>query len=317
MSIRAEEIYLNSYNYRGYPFARALYKAREFGYDGVELWAGHYQVDTVEETLREAQRLGRLLHIGVPVLNLSGNVIDDDLAERAGRVRRLREIVERCPDLGVSIVNGYAGSLIVDRADWGKNGSAAATAEHYARAVEAYYELGGAAQRAGVVLTLEIHMNTIHDTAASAVRLLDAIGSPAVRANFDAGNMYGTRTAEPVLDAIRLLGERIAFAHVKNARGDAARTPAGIDYHWDLAHGDLDYFAIVSALAEAGFHGPYGIEYSGAGDRSVPSRDDLRYLRGLFAEVGLTRTQQRSAAEESRTASARSEGRGPAHQEPL
>ena len=39
------------------------------------------------------------------------------------------------------------------------------------------------AERAGVTLTLEVHMNTIHDTAASAVRLLDAIDSPAVRAN--------------------------------------------------------------------------------------------------------------------------------------
>src|SRR5260221_13509034 len=122
MSIGQEQIHLNSYNYRGYPFARALYKAKEFGYDGVELWAGHYQFDTVEETLREAQRLGRTLRVGVPVLNLSGNVIGDDATGRKQRVRRLREIGERCPDLGVSVVNGYAGSLIVDRADLGVNG---------------------------------------------------------------------------------------------------------------------------------------------------------------------------------------------------
>src|SRR5437016_5612979 len=107
MTAGAPEIYLNSYNYRGYPFARALRKAREFGYDGVELWAGHYQLDGVEETLREAGRLARDLGTKVPVLSLSGNMIGDDAAERAARLRRLREIVERCPDLGVSLVNGY------------------------------------------------------------------------------------------------------------------------------------------------------------------------------------------------------------------
>ena len=279
-------IYLNTFNYRKYSLERAMRRAREYGYDGVEIWSGHFKLETVEETLREAQRLGRVIGVGAPVLNLSGNVIGDDADERQTRVRRLVEVIERCPEYGVELINGYAGSLIVDRKDWSKNGSAASTEEHYARAIEAYRVLGPAAERAGVTLTLEVHMNTIHDTAASTVRLLDAIGSPAVRANLDPGNMWGVRRSEHPVDAVSILGDRIAFVHFKNARR-VSYLDVGVDYDFTLKEGELDYYAIVATLVGSGFSGPYGLEWSGSGDPSVPSHDDIDYLRGLLRDVAL------------------------------
>ncbi|CAA9254127.1 MAG: hypothetical protein AVDCRST_MAG77-2242 [uncultured Chloroflexi bacterium] len=280
------KIYLNSFNYRKYSLERAMRRAREYGYDGVEIWSGHFTLDTVEEALREAQRLGREIGIGAPVLNLSGNVIGDDPHERQARVHRLAEVIERCADYGVELINGYAGSLIVDRSNWANNGSAAAGKEHYERAVEAYRVLGPAAERAGVTITLEVHMNTIHDTAASAVRLLDAIGSPAVRANLDPGNMWGVRTSEHPVDAVPILGNRIAFVHFKNARR-VSYLDVGVDYDFTLKEGELDYYAIVCALVRSGFEGPYGLEWSGSGDPSVPTREDIEYLRGLLRDVAL------------------------------
>lgn len=279
-------IYLNSFNYRRYSLERAMRRAREYGYDGVELWSGHFELDTVEETLADARRLEREIGCGVRVLNLSGNVIGDDAGERHSRVERLLEVIARCPEYGVEIVNGYAGSLIVERTNWAANGSAAATPEHYRRAVDAYRTLGPAAERAGVILTLEVHMNTIHDTAASTVRLLDAIDSPAVRANLDPGNMWGVRTSEHPRDAVSILGDRIAFVHFKNARR-VSYLDVGVDYDFTLREGELDYYAIVSALVRAGFEGPYGLEWSGSGDPSVPSKDDIAYLRELLRDVAL------------------------------
>jgi len=306
------KIYLNSFNYRRYSLERAMRRARDYGYDGVEIWSGHFKLETIEETLAEARRLGREIGIGAPVLNLSGNVIGDDAAERETRVRRLREVIERCPDYGVVLINGYAGSLIVDRKDWSKNGSAAATEEHYARAIDAYRVLGPAAERAGVTITLEVHMNTIHDTAASAVRLLDAIGSPAVRANLDPGNMWGVRRSEPPVEAVSILGDRIAFVHFKNARR-VSYLDVGVDYDFTLKDGELDYYAIVSALVRAGFAGPYGIEWSGSGDPSVPSREDIEYLRGLLRDVAL------DEALAAAPAAVRTASTGPVsdHKEPL
>ena len=277
---------LNSFNYRKYSLERAMRRAREYGYDGVEIWSGHFKLDTVEETLAESQRLGRQIGIGTPVLNLSGNVIGDDAEERRARVKRLVEVIQRCPEYGVEIINGYAGSLIVDRTNWANNGSAAASPEHYERAIDAYRVLGPAAERAGVLITLEVHMNTIHDTAASAVRLLDAIGSPAVRANLDPGNMWGVRSSEHPVEAVTILGNRIAFVHFKNARR-VSYLDVGVDYDFTLKGGELDYYAIVAALVRAGFQGPYGLEWSGSGDPSVPSAEDIQYLRSLLRDVAL------------------------------
>jgi sugar phosphate isomerase/epimerase len=307
------KIYLNSFNYRKYSLERAMRRAREYGYDGVEIWSGHFKLDTVEETLNEARRLGREIGVAAPVLNLSGNVIGDDAAERQARVRRLLEVIERCPEYGVELINGYAGSLIVDRKDWSKNGSEAATEEHYERAIDAYRVLGPAAERAGVTITLEVHMNTIHDTAASAVRLLDAIGSPAVRANLDPGNMWGVRRSEHPVDAVSILGDRIAFVHFKNARR-VSYMDVGVDYEFTLKDGELDYYAIVSALVRAGFGGPYGLEWSGSGDPSVPSREDIEYLRDLLRDVALDEALATAPAARAPAAAT-----GPAsdHKEPL
>jgi sugar phosphate isomerase/epimerase len=183
----------------------------------------------------------------------------------AGEDERLRVGAARTvntPPLGVSLAGSYT----------------------YARAVDAYRDLGAVAARAGVVLTLDVHMNTIHDTAASAARLLDRIDMPDVRANYDPGNMFGTRSAEPALEAIAILGARIAYVHVKNARR-VSYLLVGIDYHFDLAGGDLDYSQIVQELHQTGFRGPYDIEYAGAGDRSMASRHDVAYLRSLLAAV--------------------------------
>ncbi|HXI17900.1 MAG TPA: sugar phosphate isomerase/epimerase family protein [Chloroflexota bacterium] len=280
------KIYLNSFNYRKYSLERAMRRAREYGYDGVEIWSGHFKLETVEQTLQEAQRLGREIGIGAPVLNLSGNVIGDDPEKRQTRVRRLLEVIQRCPEYGVELINGYAGSLIVDRTNWASNGSAAATEEHYQRATDAYRTLGSAAERAGISITLEVHMNTIHDTAASTVRLLDAIGSPAIGANLDPGNMWGVRTSEHPVDAVSILGDRTTFVHFKNARR-VTYLDVGVDYDFTLRAGELDYYAIVSSLVRAGFSGPYGIEWSGSGDPGVPSKDDVEYLRSLLRDVAL------------------------------
>jgi sugar phosphate isomerase/epimerase len=278
------QVILNSFNYRKYSLERAMRRAKSYGYDGVEIWSGHFKLETIEQDLQEAQRLSRQIGIGTPVLNLSGNVIGDDDDERRSRTARIVEVIRRCPEYGVSLINGYAGSIIVDRGNWANNGSAAARAAHYARAAEAYRIFGAEAERAGVTITLEVHMNTIHDTAASAVKLLEMIGSPAVRANLDPGNMWGVRTAEHPVEAVSILGDRIAFVHFKNARR-VTYIPVGVDYDYTLKDGEIDFYAVVSALVRAGFTGPYGLEWSGSGDPSIPSREDIAYLKGLLEDV--------------------------------
>ena len=107
--------------------------------------------------------------------------------------------------------------------------------------------------------------------------------SPHFRANIDLGNMHGYTHSEPPEEAIQILAPIMAYAHLKNCR-HVAGAP---DYHCLLWNGDLDYFTVVKGLYDHGYRGPFCIEYSGNGDRSVASREDIDYLRDVFEEVGL------------------------------
>ena len=289
------EIYVNSFNYRRYDFRRAARRAKEYGYDGLELWARHYANETIRDDLAEVQRICGQVGTKAPVINLHGNVIGDDPAERASRLEWLKDLVPRLPDYGITVANGFAGSLIVDPNNWGINGSTAATEAHYERAAEASRTLGAIAENAGVLLTFEVHMNTIHDTAKATKRLLEMIDSPAVKANIDAGNMRGVPHAEPAPEGVEILGDWIAYTHCKNCRR-VPYLPVGVNYDYLLSEGDVDYYAVAAALVDQGFGGPYCLEWSGYGDPSVPTREDLAYFKSILADVASDREAERSPA---------------------
>ncbi len=201
------------------------------------------------------------------------------------RVRRLDaavQVVDAAARLGIPRLNAMIGWLPPKPDDEAADGSAVATEEHFAVAIELAGTLAETAAGAGVEITLETHMRTIHDTAAATLRIIDGVGSRHLRANFDAGNMFSTAHAEDADEALDALNERITYVHLKNCR----ELTRGFDYHWPLAGGDLDYRRIVGAIIGIGFDGPYCIEYSGGGDRDHVSRTDLEYLRGLLADLG-------------------------------
>jgi len=278
------EVYVNSFNYRRYDFRRAARRAKEYGYDGLEIWARHYTNETIHDDLAEVKRICEEVGTKAPVINLHGNVIGGDPEERAARLGWLKDLIPRLPDHGVTVANGFAGSLIVDPNNWGINGSTAATDAHYERAADAYRSLGALAENAGVLLTFEVHMNTIHDTAKATKRLLEMIDSPAVKANIDAGNMRGVPPAEPAPEGVQILGDWIAYTHCKNCRR-VSHLPVGVDYDYLLKEGDVDYYAVVAALVKQGFAGPYCLEWSGYGDPSVPTREDLAYFKSILKDV--------------------------------
>lgn len=131
-------------------------------------------------------------------------------------------------------------------------------------AIRALRRLAPEAERAGVVLAVE---NTLG--AGDNLKILERVGSPAVRIYYDVGNSqdYGY----PVLDEIRLLGGRIVEFHAKDTKDLYGR-------------GSLDFPAVRRAMEDIGYGGwfvlegtkmPLGVE------KSV--RYDADYLRRLFS----------------------------------
>ena len=130
--------------------------------------------------------------------------------------------------------------------------------------VAALKRLAPKAQSLGVVLALESYLS-----ADEHLRILERVGSPAVRVYYDVANSQDA--GHPVLDEIRRLGDRIVEVHAKDTR--------------DLyGKGSMDFPAVLRALEDIGYRGwlviegtktPLGVEAS--------VRYDADYLRLLFS----------------------------------
>ena len=135
------------------------------------------------------------------------------------------------------------------------------------------------AEEMGIVLLHENEKGIYGDTAERCRDLLDTIGSPFLKANFDAANFIqvGQR---PYEECFPLLKDDIAYLHIKDARlADGAVAPAG--------EGDAHFREIFSELVEHGFEGFLCIEPHLAGDPKKAFRRAAKALKGLLDDLGM------------------------------
>ncbi|MDQ1256892.1 MAG: Sugar phosphate isomerase/epimerase [Candidatus Hydrogenedentes bacterium] len=273
---------MHSYTFRAYPLHEAFASARRFGWEGLELQPCHFDRDQIDTELPAAIKMGIEQEILVRCVDFGGDFITDDAAAREEAIHRAEHEIEVCGQNGVRLMNGGVGSLVVDRSDYGMNGSALAKDIHYERAAEAFRHLGALAAQHSITLVFEIHMNALHDTIASTVRLLDLIGLDNVLANPDVGNMFATSTAEKDPAALDMLDGRIGYFHLKNCEVIAGT----YNYSVRLADGHIDIYKWFEKLLQMGYNGPLCIEYCGAGDPHVAAEQDLLYARRCLEFLG-------------------------------
>ena len=123
------------------------------------------------------------------------------------------------------------------------------------------------ADQYAITLAFEPEVNNVVDSARSARKLLDEIGSPRLKVVMDGANIFHAgelpRMREMLVEAFELLGDDIALAHAKDLDhdGDAGHLPAG--------HGLLDYGLYLSLLSKSGYTGPLILH--GLREDQVPS----------------------------------------------
>ena len=275
-------ILMHAYTYRSYDFERACRKAREYGWEGIELCPTLFRGQSLAEIQPELADTMRRYGVSAPVASWSADVIQDDREAARASLEALLAGLPLLKALGVEKINSGVGTLVA--ADPLVTGSAIASEVHYERGAEAFRTVAATLAEVGMTCSFEIHMHTLHDTAASTLKLLDMIGSPLVTANVDAGNMYGTPHAEEAVAAVEILAGRIGYVHAKNCRRLAT---GGTDYSYMLDNGHLDYFRIFRALRDTGYTGHVCCEYCGQGDPSVAAQRDLAYLQSTLRELGM------------------------------
>jgi sugar phosphate isomerase/epimerase len=274
-------ILLHSYTFRSYSIERAFQKAKEFGYAGIELSTVHFNFFNLDQEIKRLDGIQKKYELPIITADFPANFITSDESLRES-VEYLRKAIPLLKELGVRILNGGVGPLAgKEPSDFSQGGSAIATEEHYERAIKGLKEIVPLLEENNLLLTLEIHMNTLHDTAASAKRIIEEVNSPLVLANLDLGNMYATPQAEEPIKAIEILGDRIGYIHLKNCRKIGDR----YDYTWALEDGDIDYFRALSFIYKKGYKGDICIEYCGLGDPTPRARKDILYLKDILNEL--------------------------------
>jgi sugar phosphate isomerase/epimerase len=265
------EIILHSYTFRDYSLEDALRAARRLGYTGVELHQVHFNASYPEEEVARCIMLADRRGLDISVVDFKADLVQSDARAADEAAALLQRTIHVCERLGIPRMNGFTGFLTgPEPAAFSKNGSAIATEDHYQRCAERLRSVAKIAQQAGVTLTLEIHMNTIHDTVASTRRLLDLVNSPAVLAAPDPGNMYATCPADRDPVALEPLRNRVQ-------RGQT------YDFSVVLADGHIDTYRYLRQLLDMGYTGPLCLEHVGSGDPHVPARADIEYVKRCLA----------------------------------
>lgn len=133
-----------------------------------------------------------------------------------------------------------------------------------AAAIQRLKRLAPTAEKAGVVLGLETSLN-----AEEHMRLLDAVGSPAVKVYYDVSNML--RRGNDIYREIPLLADRICRFHMKEK--DAL-----------LGGGDVDFARVRQAMETIGYRDWLVIESATVKGRGVVDcyRENRTFLRTLF-----------------------------------
>ena len=306
------------------PLAELAPKAKEFGYDGLELacWGDHFEVEKAAESVEYCEEKKKLLadndlEVWAVSNHLAGQLVCDPNDARAegfapkdthGDPEKIREwaietmklTAKAAKNLGVSIVNGFTGSSIwhafYSFPPW-TEGMVEAGYKDFA---DKWTPILDVFKENGIKFGLEVHPTEIaYDvyTAEAAIEALD--GHEAFGFNFDPSHLEWQGVDSPLF--IRTFADRIFHVHMKDAivlpdgKGSILGSHLNFGDHrraWDfrsVGRGSVDFEEIIRALNDIGYQGPLSVEWEDSGmDREHGAQESCEYVKAVdFAPSNL------------------------------
>lgn len=240
-------ISLCSLAFRDDPLEQLLPTIREAGFDAVEVFGGHVEGKSDAElaVLREqAESLGLEILAVAPYLWLTQN---DELREKSMGIAK--RTIHQARLLGAAKIRTFT--------DAGPTGigSEVAGPEQWDQAVSCLKTITSLAP--GICFALEMHANTLADTEASALRVLERVGADNLKLLFQPSQSLW-------IPEMRRLLPVIGHMHVHNVDSEGKACP--------LENGRLDMAQFFDALLDAGYQHSLSLEYCWRG----PSWEQVR-----------------------------------------
>ena len=298
-------------------------KAKEFGYDGVELacWGDHFEVRKAAKSKTYCEdKLALLDKYGLKCYaisnHLAGQAVCDNIdkrhqailppevwgdGEKAGvRKRATEEMIttaKAAAKLGVDVVNGFTGSSIwhllysfppVDPSEIDKG--FIDFAKRWQPILEAFKDNG-------IKFGLEVHPTEIAFDIATAQRAIEALdGDPTFGFNYDPSHL-GYQGVDYV-KFIRVFGDRIYHVHMKDVYWSDIPTDVGVfgghtgfgdpRRFWDfrsMGRGSIDFEEIIRALNDVNYQGPLSVEWEDSGmDREHGAAESAEFVKSIDFE---------------------------------
>lgn len=305
------------------PYDEAIHRVGRAGFGATELIAwneealGQYYTPDVIELLRDALEEEGMVLSQFVVNN--GGAASADPARRTAAVDMFKRGVDVAVSLGATIVNTVTHmpfdlpypritdrplmqtfSIELDpRLDWEQNWN------DYVAALRACADYAG---QAGLRYSLEPHPFRYGANTDGMLRLIEAVGSPALGVNVDPSHLYPVGELPNIV--IHRLGDRVLHCHFSDNDGET-------NVHWRPGMGKIDWKHTLQALKDVGFDGVVSLEFEDVpgvsrGTANVPGvyrgntvatagfeREYLiarEYLTGLAGEVGLEVEQRHPGA---------------------
>ena len=300
------------------PFEVICEKAKQFGYDGLEIacWGDHFDVERAcSEDGYTRGRWEILKKYGLQCLAISNHLVGQAVCDRIdqrhkgllperiwgdgfedGVRRRAAEEMQntaRAASLfGVKVVTGFTGSSIWPYMYSFPPNTPELISNGYKFFSQIWNPILDVFDEVGVKFALEVHPTEIAFDVASAETALDAIDHrDAFGFNFDPSHL-GYQGVDYV-KFIRKFGNKIYHVHMKDVGWSDSPTEAGVfgghlnfgdpRRYWDfrsLGHGKINFEEIIRALNDVGYEGPLSVEWEDSGmDREFGATEACAFVR--------------------------------------
>ena len=268
---------LNAWSVEGSLGMEDMFRAvSRAGFDGIELnldapGAAHgLSMNTTEEDCAAIRSYSEKYNL--PVVSISTS-LSGGMSGHREQWENYRVLLRK--QLGLAKALGAKGILTVP------GGMNADTTLKAARetSIEFYRTMKDEIEAFGIPVGLENVWNGFFLSPYDMTSMLDEIGSPAVGAYFDAGNMLAFSVSEYWAE---VLAGRIVCVHVKDYKRHGGLNSGGT---WeDITEGSANWAAIVPALKKGGFDG-YLTGEVGKADPAQSWDDYYRKVAGEIAEI--------------------------------
>ena len=257
------------------PIKEAIKKAAELEIEGIQPYATHGDLDpkNMSKTARDDFK-HFVSSLGLTISALVGDFGGHGFADPKSvewRVERTKEVIDLAVDLGVNVVTTHIGVVPEDENDIA-----------WKTMVESLPEVGTYAYDRGVFLATE----TGPEPAELLKKLLDFIGNPGLKVNYDPANLVMVAGDDPV-KGVYTLKDYIVHTHAK----DGIKLPdENGQKRWQelpLGEGGVDWPNYLKAMKEIGYDGFFTIEREVGEDPAKDIAHARDFLRKLSAQLNI------------------------------